>query len=115
MRRVAIPIADNKLSEYFGGCNFYEVFEIEDEEVRKSSVEVPTVETIDELPQWLEQRGITDVIVFKIKKEIISLFASQKINLFVGIHQDTPENLINDYLTGNLESDEKIIKEITLL
>lgn len=113
MRRVAIPIVDNKLSEYFGGCNFYEIFEIEDGEVRKSSVEVPAVDAVDELPQWLEQRGITDVIVYKIKREIISLFASKKINLFVGIHRDTPEQLIGDYLNGHLESDEKIIMEIT--
>jgi predicted Fe-Mo cluster-binding NifX family protein len=113
MRRVAIPIVDNKLSESFGGCNFYEIFEIEDGEVRKSSVEVPTVNTVDELPKWLEQRGISDVIVYKIKKEIISLFAARKINLFVGITQDTPENLIHFYLEGNLESDEKIIQEIT--
>ena len=113
MRRIAIPVNDNRLSEYFGGCNFYEIFEIVDGEVSKSSVEIPTVETVDELPQWLEQRGITDVIVYKIKKEIISLFASKKINLFVGIHRDTPERLIEDYLNGNIESDEKIILEIT--
>ena len=113
MRRVAIPIVDNKLSEYFGGCTFYEIFEIEEGEVRKSSVEVPTVDSVNKLPVWLEQRGITDVIVYKIKKEIIALFASHKINLFVGIRQETPENLIKDYLNGNLVSDEKIIYEIT--
>lgn len=113
MKRVAIPIVDNKLSEFFGGCNFYEIFEIEEGAIRKSSVEIPTVEAVDDLPVWLEQRGITDVIVYKIKKQIISLFASKKINLFVGIRQDTPENLISDYLNGNLESDEKIIQEIT--
>ncbi len=113
MRRVAIPIVDNKLSEYFGGCNFYEIFEIEEGIVTKSSFEVPTVDAIEELPMWLEQRGITDVIVNRIKKEIISLFASKKINLFVGIHQDKPENLIQDYLNGTLESDEQIIHEIT--
>ena len=113
MRRVAIPIVDNKLSESFGGCNFYEIFEIEEGEIRKSSIEIPKVEAIDELPYWLEQRGISDVIVYKIKKEIITLFASKKINLFVGINQDSSENLINDYLNGNLESDEKIIQEIT--
>lgn len=113
MRRVAIPIVENKLSEHFGDCNFYEIFEIEDGEIRKSSVEVPTVDTMLELPMWLKQRGITDVIVYRIKKDIISLFASNKINLFVGIQQDTPEHLIEDYLNGKLESDEQIIQEIT--
>ena len=113
MRRVAIPIVDNKLSEYFGECTFYEIFEIVEGEVHKSSLEIPAVHAVDELPLWLEQRGITDVIVHRIKKQIISLFASRKINLFVGIHQDTPEKLIGDYLNGKLESDERIIYEIT--
>jgi len=113
MRRVAIPIGDNKLSENFGECNFYEIFEIEDGEVRKSSLEIPEVEAVDELPMWLEQRGITDVIVHRIKKQIISLFASKKINLFVGINPDTPEKLIETYLEGKLESNEQIIYEIT--
>lgn len=113
MRRIAIPIIDNNLSEHFGECNFYEIFEIDSGEIRKSSVEIPTVGAVNELPIWLEQRGITDVIVYKIKKEIISMFASRKINLFVGIQQDTPERLINKYLLGLLESDKKIIEEIT--
>ncbi len=113
MRRVAIPIVDNNLSKYFGECNFYEIFEIGGGEVKKSSVEIPEVESVDELPGWLEQRGITDVIVHRVKKEIISLFASNKINLFVGIRQDSPEHLIEAYLNGKLESDEKIIQEIT--
>lgn len=113
MKRVAIPIADDKLSENFGGCNFYGIYEIEEGKVNNSTHEVPAVDAVDELPKWLEQRGITDVIVFKIKKEIISLFASKKINLFVGINRDTPDKLIEAYLNGNLESNEKIIQEIT--
>lgn len=113
MKRVAIPIFDNKLSENFGECNFYEIFEIEDGEVRNSSVEIPAVDAVDELPMWLEQRGITDVIVHRVKKQIISLFASRKINLFVGINLDTPDKLIGDYLEGKLESNERIIYEIT--
>lgn len=113
MKRVAIPITDNRLSEYFGGCNVYEIFEIENGKIYKSSVEVPSVGVVDDLPFWLEQRGITDVIVNRIKKEIISLFASKKINLFVGIRLDKPEKLIEDYLQGKLESDEDIINEIT--
>lgn len=113
MRRVAIPIVDNKLSEHFGGCNFYEIFEIENGKVSRSSVEVPTVSDVDDLPMWLAQRGISDVIVYKIKKQIILLFAQKKINLFVGIRQETPEKLIEAYLNGQLESDENIIQEIT--
>ena len=60
----------------------------------------------------LEKQGVTDVIAYKVKNQIISLFASRKVNLFVGIRQNTTENLINDYLQGKLESDKSIIEEL---
>lgn len=113
MKRVAIPIVENKLSEYFGGCSYYEIFEIENGKIQNRTTEMPTVSNISELPLWLKQKKITDVIVYKVNKNIISLFASKKVNLFVGVPQDTSEKLIEDYLTGKLESDKNIIEEIT--
>lgn len=113
MKRVAIPIADNRLSEYFGGCNYYEIFEIEGDRIQKNIFELPDIADIDELPAWLEKQGVTDVIAYKVNKQIISLFASKKVNLFVGIPQNSTEKLIDDYLNGKLESDKNIIEEIT--
>ena len=110
MRRVAIPIANDKLSEYFGGCSYYEIFEIVGSKVQKSTFETPFVSSIEELPAWIKKKGITDVITYKVNKEIISLFASKKVNLFVGVPVNTSEKLIDDYLNGRLESDENIIR-----
>lgn len=112
MKRVAIPISNNRLSEYFGGCSYYEVFDIEGNRIQKNKVEIPKVKHILELPLWIEKQGITDIIAFKVNKEIISLFASRKVNLFVGIPQNSPQQLIDDYLNGRLESDQKIINEL---
>ncbi len=113
MKRVAIPISENKLSEYFGGCNYYEVFQIDGKKIKKQVFEVPPVKDILELPEWLYKQGITDVIAFKVNRDIISLFASKKVNLFIGIQVESSEKLINDYLNGRLESDKSIIKELT--
>ena len=113
MKRVAIPIENNSLSEYFGGCNYYEIFEIEGDRIQKKTFELPSVSSITELPSWLEKQGVTDVIAYKVNKEIISLFASKKVNLFVGVPQNTTDNLIDDYLKGKLESDRDIIEELT--
>ena len=113
MKKVAIPISNNELSEYFGGCNYYEIFEIEGKNIQRKRMELPDVSNITELPNWLESQGVTDVIAYKVDRKIISLFASKKVNLFVGIKQNTTDNLIQDYLNGNLESDKNIIKELT--
>ena len=112
MKRVAIPIKNNELSEYFGGCNYYEVFEIEGKNIRQQKYELPQITSINELPSWLRSQGVTDVIAYKVDKQIISAFAANKVNLFLGIKQNTTQNLITDYLNGDLESDKKIIEEL---
>lgn len=113
MKRVVIPVANDKLSEHFGACFYYEVFEIDGENIEKKSFELPVLANIDELPDWLEKQGISDVISHRVKKEIISLFAAKKVNLFVGVPLSSTQKLIDDYLQGKLESDKNIIQEIT--
>jgi predicted Fe-Mo cluster-binding NifX family protein len=113
MKKVAIPVVQGRLSEYFGHCNHYEIFEIEGNEIQSNAIEMPPCKDLTKLPEWAAQQGITDIIVYKVDKRIISLFSRHKINLFVGIAINTPQNLIEDYLSGRLRSDEKIIQKLT--
>jgi len=113
MKRVAIPVVQGRLSEYFGKCNHYEIFEIEGTNFKSDEIEVPQHKELVKLPEWAYRQGITDIIAYKVDKKIISLFTGYKINLFVGIPINTPQHLIEEYINGNLKSDEKIIQEIT--
>ena len=113
MKRVAIPIFNDQLSEYFGECNYCQIFEVDNKILNKKLVEMPDGIVVTDLPGWLVKLGVTDVIAYKVNRQIISLFASKKVNLFVGIPQQNPEKLIDDYLNGKLESDKKIIAELT--
>ncbi len=114
MKRVAIPVTQGKLSEYFGGCNHYEIFEIDGGNLARSEIKVPPQRDITELPEWAVHQEITDIITHKVDNRILTLFTAKKINLFVGIAVDTPLILIEDYMSGKLQSDEKIINEIKL-
>lgn len=113
MKRVAIPVSNENLSEYFGECQRYEIFEVDGKIVDKKDAIFPGATTTSGLPAWLKEQGITDVIVYKVNRQILNRFASEKVNLFVGIPQNSPENLVESWLEGKLESDEKIISEIT--
>ncbi|MCG6188328.1 NifB/NifX family molybdenum-iron cluster-binding protein [Maribellus maritimus] len=113
MKKVAIPVTNDQLSEFFGTCNHYKVFEIEKKVLRSYVLEIPTETDIMELPGWLKEKGVTDVITFRVNRKIISLFASRKVNLFVGVPLGNPKHLIDKYLEGRLESDKRIIAEIT--
>lgn len=112
-KTVAIPVTNDKLSEFFGECSHYEIFEINRKILSRKEARFPEGTVTSRLPGWLEEKGITDVIVHRVNPSVIHLFASKKVNLFVGIHIDSPKNLIEDYLQGKLESNEQIIQEIT--
>jgi predicted Fe-Mo cluster-binding NifX family protein len=112
MKRLAIPISNNRLSEFFGQCEQYEIFDIDREITARHSAKIPSGIDIREIPAWIEKQGITDVIAYKVNPGIIKLFASKKVNLYVGIQPDSPQNLIDQYLKGNLESDQEIINEL---
>ena len=112
MKRVAIPVVGGQLSEYFGQCDHYEIFEIDEGNAISEEIQIPPKEYVTKLPEWASGEGITDIIVYKIDKRIISLFAPLRINLFVGIPINIPSTLIEDYINGKLKSDEGIISEI---
>ena len=113
MKRIAIPIVKGKLSEYFGQCSHYKIFDVDSKNIHSDRIEVLLYKDITTLPEWALKQGITDIIAHKVDKKIISLFINKKINLFVGISINTPDMLIEDYINGHLKSDEKIINEIT--
>lgn len=112
MKRVAIPIVNNRLSENFGECNYYSVYEVGKKIESTKTALLPEGIDVLELPRWLKGEGITDVITYRINRHIINLFVAEKINLFLGIPIDAPEKIIDDYLQGKLVSDKKIIAEL---
>lgn len=112
MKRIAVPLVNGKLSEFFGNCNHYEIFEVEGEHIINRKVIAPPNKKITMLPLWASSQGITDVITYKVDVRIMELFANHKINLYVGIGSNLPEEIIQDYINGTLKSDEKIISEI---
>lgn len=112
MKRIAIPVVDGKLSEYFGRCNYYKIFEIQSTLVISNLIKAPEETEIALMPLWISEQGITDVVSYKIDGRIMDLFAQYKINLYVGIKCESPDEIIQRYLTGKLKSDELIIAEI---
>ena len=112
MKRIAIPVINEKLSEYFGQCNQYKIFEINGKQVKSYLIEAPMNKEISLLPLWISDQGITDVVTYKIDRSIMELFANYKISLYIGIKSESSEDIILNYLKGTLKSDEAIISEI---
>ena len=112
MKRIAVPLVNGKLSEFFGNCNHYEIFEIDGDSIKKREILAPPDKDVTMLPSWASTQGITDVITYKVDVRIMELFTNYKINLYVGISNESPEDIIQEYINGTLKSNEKIISEI---
>lgn len=114
MKKVAIPVTNGRLSEFFGHCSQYEVFELNQNQLIRQVLDVPEDRKITGLPEWAARQGITDIITYKAGKDILSLFRKNKINFFIGVPVDESYAIIRDYLNGSLKSDDRIIKEIMI-
>lgn len=112
MKKIVIPTVEGQLSEFLGKCNYFEIIEIENDVVTNVVKVIPPYRDIFKLPLWAAQMGITDIITYKVDKEIISLFLSHKINIFVGIPKSDITTLIQDYINGTLISDKQMINSI---
>lgn len=113
MKKVAIPIANNKISEYLCECSHFLFYDTESKSTEFSKNNTLNFGNADEVRLWLKDNEITDIILHRIRKELIGIFTSEKINLFIGVPEDSAEQIIQTYRCGKLESDKNIIKEIT--
>ena len=62
MKKIAIPVMDNKLSRHFGHCEKFYFYEIANAEVIKEIKKVPPPYEPGLLPKWLSRHLVTDVI-----------------------------------------------------
>nr|WP_319570441.1 hypothetical protein [uncultured Draconibacterium sp.] len=113
MKKAAMPIANNKVSEYLCGYSQFVFYDIDTRNTSISENEVIDFSNAVQVRLWIQRNGITDIILHRIKKELIGVFTSERINLFVGVPMISAGQIIEAYRCGKLESDKNIISEIT--
>ena len=60
------------------------------------------------MPSWLAQRAAKTINAGGIGQRALGLFGQQGIQVVMGAAEETPESLVNNYLTGNLQLGENI-------
>ncbi len=103
--KIAIPLADGKLSAHFGHCESFAIIEIDPEAkkvMKREDVDAPPHQP-GLLPVWLAERGASLIISGGMGQRAQDLFVQQGIQVVVGVPADTPEHLVADYLAGTLQ------------
>lgn len=112
MKKVVLPIDNNKLSAEFEHCLEFIIFSIEDKcIVKKDRVSYHFKSGL--LPYWLASKGVTDIITRGINTDSINQFNQFKINVFVGVDLFDPEKLIEEYLNETLETNSALVVNVS--
>ena len=108
--RIAIPLADGRLSLHFGHCEEFAIVDV-DEQTRqigeKAVLPAPAHEP-GALPRWLGEQGVNLVIAGGMGMRAQQIFADNGIDVMVGAASEAPEALVSAYLEGTLTGGENI-------
>jgi predicted Fe-Mo cluster-binding NifX family protein len=100
--RIAIPLANGRLSMHFGHCEHFALVDADPEGkkiLKREDVDAPPHQP-GLLPPWLAERGANVIIAGGMGQRAQELFAQQGIQVVVGVPAETPEKLVADYLSG---------------
>jgi len=108
--RIAIPLAQGKLSLHFGHCDQFAIFDI-DENLKKvinRKDATPPAHEPGMLPRWLHENNVNVIIAGGIGQRAQQLFTENDIKVVVGASSGEPEELVSAYLRDTLETGDNI-------
>ncbi|GAB4286055.1 MAG: NifB/NifX family molybdenum-iron cluster-binding protein [Marinilabiliales bacterium] len=101
---IAIPAEKGKLCPHFGHCEYFAVYETEDNKIiAETKIPAPPHKP-GLLPKLLGQHNITDVITGGIGQNAIKLLKKQNINVYVGVSSTDISQIIDSFLKGTLQT-----------
>ena len=104
--RIAIPLAQGKLSLHFGHCEKFAVIDTDDDSTRIANREdlIPPPHEPGVLPRWLGGMGVNIIIAGGMGQRAQQLFAQNDIKVVTGASAQSPEDLVLAYLEDALET-----------
>jgi predicted Fe-Mo cluster-binding NifX family protein len=108
--RIAIPLADGKLSMHFGHCERFALIDVDPtgkKILKREDIAAPPHQP-GLLPSWLAERGANMIIAGGMGQRAKALFAEQGIQVIVGAQCDTPDRLVAAFIAGELKVGENV-------
>lgn len=108
--KIAIATDKGKVSGHFGHCEGFTMYEISKDEVLGNEFVPNPGHRPGFLPVFLKEKGIDVIISGGMGATAQQLFSDNGIQVIVGISGEC-DNVIEDYINGNLESTGEVCEE----
>ena len=108
--RIAIPLAQGKLSMHFGHCDQFCIIDVntESKSIKTQELVTPPPHEPGVLPKWLAGMNVNMIIAGGMGQRAQQLFTQNNIEVIVGAPSEQPEKLVLAHLEGKLVSGENI-------
>lgn len=108
--RIAIPLADGKLSMHFGHCERFALIDVDPatKSIQASEELAAPKHEPGLLPRWLAEHCAQVIIAGGMGSRAQQLFAQNGIQVVVGAPAEAPEALVAAYLGGTLSAGENV-------
>lgn len=108
MTKIAIPLTNNTLSQHFGQCEQFAIYEMSDDNrsIAGVSMQTPPPHEPGVFPAWLAGLGVNMIIAGGMGRRALDLFAENGIKVVAGATGTAPDLVIKAYQADALGSDE---------
>ena len=108
--KVAIPLAQGKLSLHFGHCDQFAIIDVNEEtkEIAKREDLTPPAYEPGALPRWLHEQNVNVLIASGMGQRAQQLLTQNDIKVVVGAASGTIEELVLAYLQDTLQTGNNI-------
>ena len=108
--RIAVPLANGKLSPHFGHCEGFALVDVDPE--KKSVLKTEMVAAPEHqpglLPAWLHEKGANVIIAGGMGRRAQAIFEENGIQVVLGALQGDLDQMVSSYLEGRLQTGSNI-------
>ena len=105
--RIAVAKRDETISEHFGHCDGYEIFDVEGKEITNKGFLVYPGHKPGFLPKFLAEKNVDMIISGGMGASAQELFRKNNIKVIVGMSGNV-EEAVRKYLEGEIESNNSV-------
>jgi predicted Fe-Mo cluster-binding NifX family protein len=98
----AVPTAEGILCSHFGHCDQFALIETKEGKIKSKTMHTPPPHEPGVLPKWLHEMGAHIIIAGGMGSRAQQLFVENGIKVVTGAPSDTPETLVQKYLSDQL-------------
>ncbi len=106
--KFAVPTLNDELTAHFGHCEKFAVIETENNTVIKEEFVNPPVHQPGVYPSFLADLGVDIIIAGGMGQKARNIFAAHNIQVCIGVAQDSPRELVEQYLADRLETGQNL-------